>query len=136
MRSLRNLSKVLMILMMLLIMPRMLLANTGQEIWINERNNVEMTQPFFMDLMNKLKYESVMHQRFKESLMVERKTYEKEREAFLKEREEWKKLEKELNEYSHKLARQNKLLEWKLDTYKKVGTVLLIAGGVALILND
>lgn len=117
-------------------MPRMLLANTGQEIWINERNNVEMTQPFFMDLMNKLKYESVMHQRFKESLMVERKTYEKEREAFLKEREEWKKLEKELNEYSHKLARQNKLLEWKLDTYKKVGTVLLIAGGVALILND
>lgn len=125
MRRLRNLYLVLLTLMVLLSTQGMLLANT-EEVWVNERNNIEMTQSFFLDMVNKLKYESEMHKRFEEALYSERKAFAEERQAFQEERAQWKQLEKELNEYVQSLFKENKKLKTTNDLYK---SVLLIAVG-------
>lgn len=125
MRRLRNLYLVLLTLMVLLSTQGMLLANT-EEVWVNERNNIEMTQSFFLDMVNKLKYESEMYKRFEEALYSERKAFAEERQAFQEERAQWKQLEKELNEYAQSLFKENKKLKATNDLYK---SVLLIAVG-------
>lgn len=85
-----------------------------------------MTQSFFLDMVNKLKYESEMYKRFEEALYSERKAFAEERQAFQEERAQWKQLEKELNEYAQSLFKENKKLKATNDLYK---SVLLIAVG-------
>jgi len=116
---------------MLLSTASSLFASVENEIWINERGNVEMVPDFYMDLINESKYNSEMYTRLWEIVWSEREAHDKERQAAEVEREKWKQFEAEVNAENRMQEKYIVHLENALSIekfYTKILTVVAIAG--------